>query len=500
MEPDQRVLVPPARGGGRSGAGGRLHAGERDHGARRGEGDGARLATTTSLVWSGASRSSATPGSGYIEEMCKMRAFDALWERIVKERYGIDDTEVPHGSGTACRSIRWDSPRCSPRTTSTGSCSRCWPSRRSKDARARAVQLPAWNEALGLPRAWDQQWSLRAQQILAYETDLLEYGDIFEGSKVIEELTDQIATEAWEELERVLEQGGSVDALGYMKEQTGCRACRAPAGDRGRRADRGRAQRYTRRSPRRLSKDSTSLRSRGSTRRPRPTRSRASSAGARNTMKLRPVAALDELKRVAETPRQPRSPLRSRRRRPASPPGSGPTRCATSSASTGPPPGSRRRFASTDPSPIAECGQGQGGGRADRRVAKLRMLVAKPGLDGHSNAAEQVALRARDAGFEVVYQGIRLTPATDRTRPREEDVHTIGPLDPVRRTQPAGARGARPPQGGGDRTDEVPVIVGGVIPEEDEQKLMELGVARVYTPKDFDLTKMIGEIADLIGA
>jgi (2R)-ethylmalonyl-CoA mutase len=368
----------------------------------------------------------------------------------------------------------------------------------SKESRARAVQLPAWNEALGLPRAWDQQWSLRAQQILAYESDLLEYEDIFEGSKVIEAKTDEIAAGAWDELTRVLDMGGSVAALDHMKQQLVAKhAERRRAIEAGDQTVVGlnaftdtesshlvegleelafekidpasEAEQVERLEKWRAGRDGTAVR-----------------------------AALDELKRVAES---------TDNILPAS------IAATTAGVTTGEWADALREVFGEYRAPTG-TGARAGGGPIEEMTAaraqveaaqerlgvtRLRMLVAKPGLDGHSNAAEQVAVRARDAGFEVVYQGIRLTPGEIARAAAEEDVHVVG-LSIL-----SGAHGWLVPEvldrlrAEGVDPARVPVVVGGVIPDRDAATLRELGVARVYTPKDYDLTAMVGEIAALIG-
>jgi ethylmalonyl-CoA mutase len=434
-------------------------------------------------------------GIRYIEETCKMRAFRRLWERVTDERYGVQDEKARRFRyGVQVNSLGLTAAQ--PENNIHRILLEMLAVTQSKDARARAVQLPAWNEALGLPRAWDQQWSLRAQQILAYETDLLEYGDIFEGSVVIENKTDEIATAAWEELQRVLDMGGSVEAISYMKERlVAAHAERRRAIEMGDQVVVG-LNRYEGTEPSPLVEGLDEL----AFERVDP------EAEADQLERLtrwreerdeRAVArALDALKAAArsETNLLPLS-----------------IDAAKAGATTGEwadalrevfgeyrPPTGMGATLSAQPSNLEEARTKVRDAAGRAGVDRLRMLIAKPGLDGHSNAAEQIALRARDAGFEVIYQGIRLTPAQISRAAAEEDVHLIGMsilsgahnllvpdvLDHLR------AEGVDP--------QAVPVVVGGVIPEEDERKLLELGVARVYTPKDFDLSHMIGEMADLI--
>ena len=362
----------------------------------------------------------------------------------------------------------------------------------SKDARARSLQLPAWNEALGLPRPWDQQWALRIQQVLAFETDLLEYDDIFDGSHVIEAKTAELVDGAQAELDEVLALGGAFEAIDELKGRLVAQPRRADAPDRVRRAHRSSASTPSPRPPPSpLGGDDNILQGRprragGGHRRRWPSggRNRDNDAVKRSARRAAPGG-----RAPARTSCRPPSTWPT----PAAPPASGPACCARCSASTGPPP-------AWPPRPGA--GGGSDGLRAVAERVKAmaggppRFLVAKPGLDGHSNGAEQIAVAARDAGMEVIYQGIRLTPeqiaAVGPRRGRRRD----RPLDPVGQPPRAGARG-RPPAREAEGVD-APVIVGGIIPEDDRPRLLAAGVAAVYTPKDFELAKIMGEIADLV--
>jgi (2R)-ethylmalonyl-CoA mutase len=437
-------------------------------------------------------------GIRYVEETCKMRAFNQLWDRVTSKRYGVDDPKYRRFRyGVQVNSLGLTSAQ--PENNIFRILLEMLAVTQSKDARARAVQLPAWNEALGLPRSWDQQWSLRAQQILAYETDLLEYEDIFEGSKVIENKTEEIASAAWDELAHVLDAGGSVDALGYMKERlVSAHAERRREIEAGTRSVVG-LNLYPETEPSPLTQGLDEM----------------------AYEKIDPASEAEQIERLERwrkerDARSASAALDALRRTatgddnllPAS------IEAAKAGVTTGEWADALRETFGEYRAPTG-IGASVGGvsvpGLEDARsrvtaaakrlgVAKLRMLVAKPGLDGHSNAAEQVAIRARDAGFEVVYQGIRLTPEQIARAATEEDAHIIGlsilsgahnllvpdVLDRLR------AEGVMP--------EEVPVVVGGVIPDEDAAKLKERGVARVYTPNDFDLTAMMGEMADLIAA
>jgi (2R)-ethylmalonyl-CoA mutase len=435
-------------------------------------------------------------GIRYIEETCKMRAFGQLWDRIAVERYGIDDEKFRRFRyGVQVNSLGLTAVQ--PENNVYRILLEMLAVTQGKDARARAVQLPAWNEALGLPRAWDQQWSLRAQQILAYETDLLEYDDLFEGSKVIDAKTEEIGTAAWEELERVLEMGGSVDALAYMKEQLVARhAEKRRAIEAGEQIVVGlNAFQEGESSPLVEGLDELAVERIDPAAEAEQLENLERWRAERESTAV--VAALDALKDAARTDANLMDASIA---------------AVKAGATTGewadtlrevfgeyrPPTGMGAHVSGAEPAAMAETRRKVAEAAKRAGVQKLRMLVAKPGLDGHSNAAEQVALRARDAGFEVIYQGIRLMPEQIANAAVEEDVHTIG-LSIL-----SGAHGLLVPEvldrlrAEGVDPSKVPVIVGGVIPESDERKLLELGVARVYTPKDYDLTRMIGEIADLI--
>ncbi len=435
-------------------------------------------------------------GIRYVEETCKMRAFRRLWERVTEERYGLTDPRFRRFRyGVQVNSLGLTAAQ--PENNIHRIMLEMLAVTQSKDARARAVQLPAWNEALGLPRAWDQQWSLRAQQILAYETDLLEYGDIFEGSVVIEAKTNEIAEAAWAELERVLDMGGSVEAISYMKEAlVSAHAERRRAIEAGEQVVVG-LNRYEQTEPSPLVEGLDEL----AFERVDPAAEAEQLERLERWREQRDDAAvagsLDALKETARTEAD---------LLPAS------IAAAKAGVTTGewadslrevfgeyrPPTGMGARLAGAQPESLDQARRKVEAAAGRAAVKKLRMLVAKPGLDGHSNAAEQVALRARDAGFEVIYQGIRLTPEQISRAAVEEDVDVIG------MSILSGAHNLLVPEvldrlrAEGVDTTLVPVIVGGVIPEEDEKKLLELGVARIYTPKDFDLSRMIGEIADLI--
>ena len=437
-------------------------------------------------------------GIRYVEETCKMRAFKNLWERITHERYGVEEPKYRRFRyGVQVNSLGLTAAQ--PENNIFRILLEMLAVTQSKDARARAVQLPAWNEALGLPRAWDQQWSLRAQQILALETDLLEYNDIFEGSKVIEGLTEKIETEAWEELQRVLEKGGSVQALGYMKEKlVGNHADKRRGIESGEDVVVGlNAYETSESSPLSDDLDLDAFERVDPQAEAEQIEQLERWRAERDDAEV--TKALDELARVAASDENI-FPASIAAAKAGVTTGEWADRLREVFGEYRAPTGIGGATASSQLPDMVELRAKVDAARERLGVKKLRMLVAKPGLDGHSNAAEQVAVRARDAGFEVIYQGIRLTPDQIALAAVEEDVHVVG-LSIL-----SGAHNLLVPEvvdklrSEGVDPAEVPVVVGGVIPPEDARKLQEIGIARVYTPKDYDLTSMIGEIADLIGA
>ncbi|HEX4728214.1 MAG TPA: methylmalonyl-CoA mutase family protein, partial [Jatrophihabitans sp.] len=368
----------------------------------------------------------------------------------------------------------------------------------SKNARARAVQLPAWNEALGLPRPWDQQWSLRMQQVLAFETDLLEYGDIFDGSPVIEAKVAEIADGARAEIDKILELGGAIAAVesGYLKAELV-----TSLAQRRRRMESGEdvivgVNRFTDTEPNPLTADVE-----GSIQALDPGIEAAAIAAVTSWRAERDsdqaTAALAELRKVAAGTDNLMPATLS---------------CVRAGVTTGEWAGALREVFGEYRAPTGVSGASEGSAGAAvgelaavreqvRRTGaelggRLRFLVGKPGLDGHSNGAEQIAVRARDAGFEVIYSGIRLTPEQIVAAAVEEDVHVVGlsvlsgshlsvvpdVLDGLRK---AGL-------------DDVALVVGGIVPEADAARLRELGVARVFTPKDFQMSAVLGEVVSAI--
>jgi len=435
-------------------------------------------------------------GVRFVEELCKMRAFGRLWDEITTERYGVSDPRQRRFRyGVQVNSLGLT--EAQPENNVTRIVLEMLGVTLSADARARAVQLPAWNEALGLPRPWDQQWSLRMQQVLAYETDLLEYGDIFAGSEVIETKVAEIADGARAEIDRVLQAGGAVAAVesGYLKS-----ALVASLAERRRRMETGEdvvvgVNRFTETEPNPLTADID-----GSILTVDAGVEQAAVAAVRAWRASRDEAevttSLAELKAVAAT---------EANLMPAT------LRCARAGVTTGEWAGALREVFGEYRAPTGVSAAAGGSGPADsglaelrRRVAstgaelggRLRFLVGKPGLDGHSNGAEQIAVRARDAGFEVVYSGIRLTPAQIVASAVEEDVAVVG-LSVLSGSHlsvvPEVLDGMR-----AAGLDDVPLVVGGIIPDADATRLRQLGVARVFTGKDFELTAVLGEVLDAV--
>jgi (2R)-ethylmalonyl-CoA mutase len=434
-------------------------------------------------------------GVRFVEETCKMRAFTALWDRVCAERYGVTDPKLRRFRyGVQVNSLGLT--EAQPENNVPRIVLESLGVTLSKRARARAMQLPAWNEALGLPRPWDQQWSLRIQQILAFESDLLEYGDIFDGSVVIEKKTTEVAETSWAELEDVLAMGGAFEAIDELKG----RLVRSQA-ERVRRIETGELAvvgvncfTQTAGSPLAPS-DETGRSAIGTILRVDPAVESEMRADVEAWRASRDAAAvsraLDHLQRSAEG---------SDNVMPAT------IELAHAGGTTGEWAGALRQVFGEYRAPTGVSGGvGHRGAEfrsvvdrsrvmTDRTGSPPRLLVAKPGLDGHSNGAEQIAVAARDAGFEVVYQGIRLSPAEIVAAARDEDVDIVGisilsgshlELVPeiVDRLRAAGV--------------DVPVVVGGIIPPEDADILVGKGAARVYTPKDFELERIMEDMLDL---
>jgi len=433
-------------------------------------------------------------GVRFVEEHAKLRAMAQLWDELGRERYGVqDDKNRRFRYGVQVNSLGLT--EVQPENNVYRIALEALAVTLGRGTRARAVQLPAWNEALGLPRPWDQQWSLRLQQILAYETDLLEYPDIFEGSKVIDALVTELLSAAKEEMTHIAELGGAVDGVDYMKgalvESQRERFSRIEAGEQtvvG-------INRFTSSEPSPLTADGDAgilvvdprveAEQREAVSRWRSQRNQAGVD-----------AALKELARVARSDEENVMPAT--------------IAAARAGATTG-------EWAQTLREVFGEyrapTGVGEAAALPSEEVAELReevervsdalgrrlkFLVGKPGLDGHSNGAEQIAVRARDAGMDVVYEGIRLTPSQIATSAAQEGVHIIG-LSILsgshRELIPAVLKALRDAG-----IEDVPVVVGGIIPEADAAWLRESGVASVYTPKDWDLNRMMRDIIELVAA
>ena len=442
-------------------------------------------------------------GVRFIEEMCKMRAFTRMWDELTLERYGVQDPKHRRFRyGVQVNSLGLT--EVQPENNVQRIVLEMLGVTLSKNARARAVQLPAWNEALGLPRPWDQQWSLRIQQVLAYESDLLEYEDIFDGSPVIEAKVQEIIDGARAEMDKVSAMGGAVAAVetGYMKQQlVASHAARRQRIESGEDIVVG-LNKFTSTEPSPLTADlDTAIQTvdvaveHAAADAIKKWRQERDADPARKAEAEAALAALKEAAADEEANLMEAS-----------------LRCARAGLTTGEWAGALREVFGEYRAPTGVTSTiGVGEAPAGSKLAqvrdmvkrtnselgyRLRFLVAKPGLDGHSNGAEQLAVRARDVGFEVVYQGIRLTPEQIVNAAVAEDVHAVGISilsgshmelipDILARMKEAGV-------------GEVPVFVGGIIPEGDGRKLKEAGVAGVYTPKDHDLTASMADIVRVL--
>jgi (2R)-ethylmalonyl-CoA mutase len=433
-------------------------------------------------------------GVRFVEEHAKLRAMAILWDELGRERYGVEDEKHRRlRYGVQVNSLGLT--EAQPENNVYRIALEALAVTLGRNARARAIQLPAWNEALGLPRPWDQQWSLRLQQILAYETDLLEYPDIFEGSKVMDGLVAELLDGARGEIHRVAELGGAVEAVDYMKA-----ALVESHRKRWRRIESGEQvavgmNKFTSTEPSPLTAGAD-----GGILVVDPEVEAERRRAVEQWRADRDRAAVDEaLESLAQTARQDRENIM-----PAT------IAAARAGATTG-------EWAQTLRDAFGEyrapTGVGDAAAAPSEEVSELRdevervsealgrrlkFLVGKPGLDGHSNGAEQIAVRARDAGMDVVYEGIRLTPSQIATSAAQEGVHVIGlsilsgshrelipaVLDALRE---AGA-------------EDVPVVVGGIIPPDDATAMLAAGIAAVYTPKDWNLNRMMRDIIGLVAA
>ena len=429
-------------------------------------------------------------GIRFIEEICKLRAFTRMWERIGLERYGVtDEAQRRFRYGVQVNSLGLT--EAQPENNVPRITLEALGVTLSRDARCRALQLPAWNEALGLPRPWDQQWALRIQQILAYETDVLEYPDIFEGSIVIERKTAEIEAAAWAEIERIDAQGGAIAAVesGYMKrELVESNARRMAAIESGERVVVG-VNRFREAEPSPLLQGSDSI------------LSVDEAQGREQIERLR-------AHRAARSKAEVESALRALRDALAAGANvmEASVRCAHAGVTTGEWAdalravfGEYRAPTGIEAAAVPRSDASQLEAlrkRVDEVSAalgrRLKLLVGKPGLDGHSSGAEQIAIFARDAGLEVVYQGIRMTNDEIVSAALQEGVHLIG-LSIL-----SGSHLALAPEIA--RRVGVPVIVGGIIPEADAAKLRADGIAAVYTPRDYDVLRILREMVEIAAA
>jgi (2R)-ethylmalonyl-CoA mutase len=432
-------------------------------------------------------------GVRFVEEHAKLRAMTRMWERIGRERYGVTEPKFLRlRYGVQVNSLGLT--EAQPENNVQRIVLEALAVTMGRGARARAIQLPAWNEALGLPRPWDQQWSLRIQQVLAFETDLLEYPDIFEGSKVMDGLVAELEDGADAEMKVVADHGGAVEAVPYMKQ-----ALVASHRERVRRIEAGELKvigqncyTETEDSPLTVGEDGGILT-------PDPDVERECREALERWRAERDQGAVDSaLEELAEAARD-----ESRNLMPAT------IAAAKAGATTGEWAGVLRDVFGDYRAPTGVTGAAAGAddellaeirakveAASERLGKRVKILVAKPGLDGHSNGAEQIAVRARDAGMEVVYQGIRLTPQEIAASAVQEDVDVVG-LSIL-----SGSHMELVPeivQMLDDEGLDAPVVVGGIIPPAHAERLRQAGVARVYTPKDFDLNRIMGEIAELVG-
>ncbi len=430
-------------------------------------------------------------GIRFVEEVCKMRAFTNLWDRICAERYGVEDPKLRRFRyGVQVNSLGLTEQQ--PENNVQRIVLEMLGVTLSKQARARAIQLPCWNEALGLPRPWDQQWSLRMQQVLAHETDLLEHEDIFEGSKVVERRTRELEEAAEAELQWVLDGGGVFAMIDQIKG----RIVQSHA-ERVRRIESEESpvvgvNLLTESEPSPLVE---SLEGGAAILELDPAAERRAIESVRAWSEERDQAAVDEaLARLREAAAGDENlvPLTIDLARAGGTVGEwadalrevfGEYRAPTGIGAV-----------AVEPATALTAVREKVRAASEEHGGRLRMLVGKPGLDGHSNGAEQIAVAARDAGFEVVYQGIRLTPRQIATAAADEDVDVVG-LSILSGSHmelvPETMRLLR------EEGVDAPVVVGGIIPERDQTKLVSEGVARIFTPKDFRMGQMLDEVAEL---
>ncbi len=428
-------------------------------------------------------------GIRFVTEMCKMRAFVELWDELASDRYGIDDPRLRRFRyGVQVNSLGLTEQQ--PENNVSRILLEMLAVTLSRNARARAIQLPAWNEALGLPRPWDQQWSLRMQQILAYETDLLEYGDLFDGNPAVAGKVETLKDGARHELAQIDAMGGAIEAISYMKRQlvesNSARITKIEAGE----TTVVGVNRFT-----------------GGEPSPLP-------SGPEAIIVTDPKAESDQIARLREwrasrdasAVRQAMDALRN-----AAANGANLMLPSIAAARAGVTTGEwgdvvRAAFGQyRAPTGVSESPSNRTENLDEIRAAvdaasrrlgrRLRLLVGKPGLDGHSNGAEQIAARARDCGIEISYEGIRLTPGEIVSACQAEPPHVLG-LSILSGSHIHLMEELMERLNTADLAH-IPVIVGGIVPAEDTRRLLALGVTRVYTPKDFDLTRIMFDIVEL---
>ncbi|MEL6285506.1 MAG: protein meaA [Pseudomonadota bacterium] len=431
-------------------------------------------------------------GVRFVTELCKMRAFVDLWEEIGRERYGVtDEKSLRFRYGVQVNSLGLTEPQ--PENNVYRILIEALAVTLSKRARCRALQLPAWNEAMGLPRPWDQQWSLRLQQILALETDLLEYEDLFDGSHVVDAKTSELRDIARRELSEI-DKLSQDEAIAHMKAAlVGAHVERIRGIETGQQVVVG-VNRYTTTEESPLSSGEDAIQ----TVDPMVERQQIDALKAWRNQRDAASAekALTDLKEAAGDGRNIMEPSIA---------------CAKAGVTTGEWGGALRDVFGEYRGPTGVALVVETGGAEDIEAVKSRVealseslgrqltyVLGKPGLDGHSNGAEQIAARGRACGMDVHYEGIRFTPEAIVQQARDADAHILGlsilsgsHLDLVRETL-AEMRKAG--------LDHIPLVVGGIIPPEDEMALKQMGVRRVYTPKDFQITEIMGDVVDLVEA
>jgi len=429
-------------------------------------------------------------GIRFVTEICKMRAFVDLWDEVCSERYNIADAKFRRFRyGVQVNSLGLTEQQ--PENNVPRILLEMLAVTLSKNARARAVQLPAWNEALGLPRPWDQQWSMRMQQILAYETDLLEFDDLFDGNPAIDAKTEALKTAARAELAQIEAMGGAMSAIGHMKSRlVESNAARIAKIESGETVVVG-VNKWTEGEESPLTAGSNTIMEAN------PEAERDQIAALKNWRETRDAnavkSALDSLRNAAASGDNIMPPSIA---------------AAKAGATTGEWGEAMRSVFGLyrAPTGISATPSNQTEGLdhlrarvdaiSDRMGQRLKLLVGKPGLDGHSNGAEQIALRAQACGMEIDYQGIRLTPDEIVTSARDGRAHVIGLSILSGSHLPLVEETIRQLVANG--LGHIPIVVGGIIPPEDAKKLMSMGVARVYSPRDFNVSKIIAEILDIV--